>query len=72
LPRCATKRPFKLSLWVTICTCFGFYLEFCGLYCGFCRFLERLRDSSDCLAAKGGRSSPKSIFPALGNSLSAN
>ena len=54
------------------CICLGVCVGCCVIYCGFCRFFERLRDSSECLAAKGGRSSPKSIFPALGNSLSAN
>ena len=54
------------------CICLGVCVECCVIYCGFCRFFERLRDSSECLAAKEGRSSPKSIFPALGNSLSAN
>ena len=54
------------------CICLGVCVECCVIYCGFCRFFERIRDSSECLAAKGGRSSPKSIFPALGNSLSAN
>ena len=33
-------------------------------------FLERLHDNSECLAARGDRSLPKSIVPALGKSLS--
>ena len=38
----------------------------------FASFFARLRDNSECLAARKGKSSPKSIFPAFGNSRSAS